>query len=288
MAQQEKVPVRECVGAALRFVRENWRSIAAVAAIFSGVMTVLALFSGLTPALAAPISAVSTLVSAFAYAAFTSACLNGFAGLRQRLVADGGRVWGAMAVVGFFLIIVLVVLGIPGVIVFSLLVAPRYGTDIQQASGDETAMMSLMQRVFTENPGMILAFVLFYGMIWMGLTSRLYLSAPASVDAKRILTFETWPWTKGNMWRIIGARAMLLLPAYMLAAGLSYLFAAAIGLNAGDPSSIAAFAQDSLLLYVLFTFVSGFLQFGIYSSLEAGLSAYLYRGLKPATAAPLV
>jgi hypothetical protein len=283
-----KVPVRESVGAALRFVRENWRPIATISAISAAVSTLLAVTGVFAGALALPITAVSSFVGAATYAAFTSGCLSGFSGLQQRLLGDGVRVWTAMAVVAFFLLIVCVVLGIPGVIVFAILIGPRYGAELAQVSGDQAATMTLMQRILAENPGMLLAFLVFYGLIWFALTSRLYLSAPASVDAKRILTFETWSWTRGNMWRIVGARLMLLLPAYVIAAGLSFLLAGAIGLNVNDPASVQAYASAQTPLYAAYMLVSGFLQLGLYSALEAGLSTYLYRGLKPQAAAPTV
>ena len=139
-----------------------------------------------------------------------------------------------------------------------------------------------MERIASENPLMLLGFCLFYGLVWLALTSRLFLAAPASVDNKRILTFETWAWTKGNLLRIIGARIILLLPAYVLVSALSYILALALGVNMMDPTSIASFAERNAMLYGLLAFVSGFVQIGLYRSLEAGLSAYLYRGLKPA------
>lgn len=280
-----KVPVRESVGAALRFVRENWRPLAVISAISAVIATVLAVLSNAVGPLSLLVTIAASFVSAATYAAFTTGCLSGFAGVRQRLVGDGVRVWSAMAVVAFFLFIVMIVLGIPGVIVFAILIGPRYGAELQQVSGDQAATAALMGRILTENPGMILAFLIFYGVLWLALTSRLYLSAPASVDANRVLTFETWSWTRGNMWRIVGARLMLLFPAYVLVTGVSVLFANAIGLNITDPAAALAFAHANTPLYAVYLLISGFLQLALFSALEAGLSAYLYRGLKPTTTA---
>ncbi|MDX2275394.1 MAG: hypothetical protein NW206_08065 [Hyphomonadaceae bacterium] len=283
-----KVPVRESVGAALRFVRENWRPILTISAVSAVVSTVLAVLSNAAGPLSLLITIASTFVVSVTYGAFTSSCLTGFAGVQQRLISDGLRVWGAMAIVGFFLFIVMIVLAIPGVIVFAVMIGPTYGAELQQVSGDEAATTALMGRIVTENPGMILAFLLFYGLLWFALTSRLYLSAPASVEAKRILTFETWSWTRGNMWRIFGARLMLLLPAYVLVTGVSLLLASAIGLNITDPMAAQAFAQANTPLYAIYLLCSGLLQLVLYTALEAGLSTYLYRGLKPATPPPPV
>ncbi len=274
--------MRESVGAALRFLRENAVAVAIAAGIGAGLMALFAMLAAKAPAVGILIGVASSLVSAFVYAALTGAALNGVGGAAQRLFADGGRVWTSMAVIGFFLLIVFIVLLIPGFIVLAVFLAPRYGTELQAVSGDEAGSVALMERIATENPLMLLGFALFYGLLWLALTSRLFLAAPASIDNKRILTFETWAWTKGNMLRIIGARVMLLLPAYILVSALSYILALALGVNMMDPANVAAFAQRSSGLYALLAFVSGFVQIGLYRALEAGLSAYLYRGLKPA------
>lgn len=285
MAQDGKVPVREVVGAALGFLRENAVVVAVAAGIGAGVMALLAMLAANAPAVGILIGVASSLVSAFVYAALTGAALYGAGGVAQRLFADGGRVWASMVVIGFFLLIVFIVLLIPGFILLAVFLAPRYGTELQAVSGDEAGSVALMERIATENPLMLLGFALFYGLLWLALTSRLFLAAPASIDNKRILTFETWAWTKGNMMRIIGARIMLLLPAYILVSALSYILAMALGVNMMDPANVAAFAQRNSVLYALLAFVSGFVQIGLYRALEAGLSAYLYRGLKPASAA---
>lgn len=283
-----KVPVRENVGAALRFVRENWRPIAIVSAISSAALTILAAMSDVSPMLGLPVWLISTFVNALTSAVFIGACLSGFTGWRQRIRGDGLRVWGAIAVVGFFLFIVAIVLGLPGLVVFLVLMWPRYGVELQGAGNDQAAMATVLERIVSENSGVVLCFMIFYALVWLALTSRLYAAAPASVDARRILTFETWSWTRGNMWRVMGARLMLLTPAYILTAGVSYLIAGAMGFRVNDPASAEAFAHQARPLYLIFLFVSGFLQLGLYSALEAGLSTYLYRGLKPQTPAPSV
>ncbi|MGE0595228.1 MAG: hypothetical protein AB7P07_02605 [Hyphomonadaceae bacterium] len=284
MADAGRVPVKESVGAALQFLRADLRTSATLAIVGGLLLTLTGVAATLSPALSMPLSLASTFVSAVIYAAFIGSALG--AGGSQRWLPDGGRVWAAMAVVAFFLLIVFVVLGIPGVIIFAGMIAPRYGAELEQVSGDEAATLALMQRILTENPGVVLGFCLVYGAIWLMLTSRLYLSAPASVDQRRILTFETWSWTKGSMLRITVARLMLLAPAYVLVAAVSYILAAALGVDVLDPTSLVSLAQNNLPGFVAFSFLSASLQIFVYRSLEAGLSAYLYQGLKPADSAP--
>lgn len=281
MAETGQVPVQESVGAALRMLRENLAFAAAVAAAGAGIATALAVVSLYVPVLSLPVSLLTGFAEAAIFAAFIGVALTGVGALSGNWLADAGRVWAAMVVVGFFLCIVFVVLSLPGFIVLGAVLAPRYGADLQNVSGDQAATVALAERMVTENPGVFLAFGAFYALIWLALTSRLYLAAPASVDAKRILTFETWPWTKGNMLRIMGARLMLLGPAYVLVSALSYIAALSLGVNMFDAASLVTFAQTNTPMFAAFSFVTTALQIFVYRSLEAGLSSYLYRGLKP-------
>jgi hypothetical protein len=280
------VPIRESVGAALRFARDNLRFIVILSALGAAATT---LVSGLglivtQPRLLAGVA--STLIQAFTYAAFISAALLSAAAVRARWASDGGRVFAAMVVIGFFLFILMFVVTIP--VLIALFVGPLapYVADLQNAGSDQARVLSIMTRFAEENPGVLLAVTLFYCVLWLLVTSRLYLAAPATVDQERILTFETWSWTKGAMLRIAGARLLLLLPANILAGALGHLAGRLVGLDSFDPATVVAAATSNQAGYLAYIFVAGFISFALYSSLEAGLSSYLYRGLKPAQAAP--
>jgi hypothetical protein len=158
-----------------------------------------------------------------------------------------------------------------------------YLEDLQAAGSDNVAVMAVMVQFAERNPLPLLLVMLFLGGIWILLTSRFYLAAPASVDQQRILTFETWPWTKGAMLRITGARLLLLIPANLFVGAISHLLGRVIGINTLDPATVQAAATSNPAGYLAFVFVSGVLTFALYSALEAGLSTYLYRGLKPAS-----
>jgi hypothetical protein len=141
--------------------------------------------------------------------------------------------------------------------------------------------MKVMVRFVEEQPGAIALTLLFFGAVWMYLTSRLYLAAPATAEQGRVLTFETWKWTKGATLRIIAARLMLLAPAYVLVTALAYVVGGLFGIDAFDPASLAAAAQGNVVLFLIYVALRAFATLALYSSLEAGLSSYLYRGLKP-------
>jgi len=273
-----QVSVRDCVGAALRFVRERWQLIL-IASVAGAAATALLAALGLTsPAVALLCDVAVWMVQAFVYAALTKAAL----GSKERLVAgEGLRLFGAMMVIGFFLFIVFFVLIIPGAIV--LIVGPMSGylPEMQRAGQDQAAMMQVMTRFAQENPAPLLAFFAFYGILWFLLSSRLYLAAPATVDAKRVLTFETWRWTRGHTLKIAGARLLLLLPAFILMAALAYLIARALGI---DPNAVSS-ARSSGLAFTTYIAFDRIVFFAAYLALEAGLSIALYRALKPAEGA---
>lgn len=281
-----QVPVRESVGAALRFVRENIQFVAAAAAIGALVSTGLAAIAVLSPQLGLVGSAISPIVQSFVYAALLGAVLFGAAAVTGRVGRDGWRVFGAMAVVGFFMFLVTFVISIPVFIVLLLGPMAPYSAALEAAGGDEAAVLEVMARFAQEQPMALLLTFLFYAILWFALTSRLYLAAPASAEQGRILTFETWSWTKGQTLRITAARLMLLAPAYVLVSALSLLIGRAVGIDILNPMTAAEVAQANSLLYLGFVFVSGLINLALYTALEAGLSSYLYRGLKPADTPP--
>jgi hypothetical protein len=210
---QGAVPIRESVGAALRFARDNVRFILIAAAAFSGASVLVTSVSLLVPQVGILSMVASGIIQAFCYAVLIGAALFGAQALGGRWRSDGWRVWAAMVVIGFFLAIVMFVLTIPVSIVLAAGPLTPYVADLQHAGSDQDAVMRVMTRFIEDNPTAILLVGLFYAVVWFFLTSRLYLAAPASIDAGRILTFETWKWTKGSMLRITAARLLLLAPA---------------------------------------------------------------------------
>ncbi len=278
------VPVRESVGAALRFVRENVRFIVSVALIYAIVSTLIAGLTLSVPQLGVLTMVANGVVQAFCYGALTAGALFGVDTVRSRWHRDGWRVWSSMVVVGFFMTIVMFVITIP--VTIALVAGPlgSYAPELQAAGSDQDAVMRIMVRFVEENPMAILVTALFFFVVWLLLTSRLYLAAPASVEAGRILTFETWKWTRGATLRITWARFMLLVPAYALMFALTALFGRIFGFNVLDGASMQAAVAANPIGVVIFEFITSFIVLALYSPLEAGLSAYLYKGLKPADA----
>lgn len=281
MAETGKVPINDSVGAALRFVRGNIRFIALASLIGAGAGTALSMLSLAVPTLSLVALIGSGLVQALVYAAFVGAALHGAAEARSRAWSDGVRVWAAMAVIAFFFFIVFVVISIPVIIVLAAGPMAAYVPDLQAAGDDQAAVLAIMMRFMEANAGTLLLVALFYGVIWLLLTSRLYAAAPATVDARRVLAFDTWRLTKGAMLRICAARVMLLVPAYILVSALSILAGRLVGINTMDLASVAQAAEFNAPAVLAYSFATSFMTLAAYLSLEAGLSANLYKGLKP-------
>lgn len=287
MTDGVRVPVRECVGAAMRFVVDNARFVVAAAAVAAGVITLLAGAALAIAPLGLVTGPLSTVVRAFFYAVLLGAALYGIAGARGRLVGDGWRVWAAMAVIAFFMFIVMFVLSIPGMLVLFAGPLRAYQGALQSAGQDQAAVLEVMTRFAQEQPLAVMLFFLFYLAVWLLLTSCLYVAAPASVDNRRVLTFETWRWTRGNVLAITWARLMLLAPAFVLVSALDYVVARLAGVELLDPMAATAVAQSNPVMFLLYAFATSFITLAVYTPLEAGLSTALYRGLKPAeTPAP--
>lgn len=279
---QSRLSIRASVGEAFAAVRENLGFVVSLAALGTGLVVGLSALNAAVPALGLIGSLASTIVQAVLYAALLGAALYGARGIGGRIVGDGARVWVAMAIIGVLMTLVMFVITIP--VIIALVVGPMapYAADLQAAGSDQTAVMSVMMRFVEENPVALLVTALFYCAVWYLLTSKLYLAAPASVDRSRILTFETWNWTKGALFRIIGARLLLLLPAYVLVFAINYLVGMPLGIDPTDPQTMVALQAQNLPGFLLYVAVGGFVSLLVYTALEAALSTAMYRRLQPA------
>ncbi|HVY86679.1 MAG TPA: hypothetical protein VG943_16215 [Caulobacterales bacterium] len=268
------------MAAAARNAAQHWRT-AAVAGFAGAVFSSLLSLLSVVATSAAPVwTLLSIVVSAFVYAALIGGALQGPSGLSQRVATEGWRMLGAMAVVGFFLFIVFVVAIVADAFILAF-AAADYLPQLQAAGEDPTRVFEVMTRFAQARPGVPIAVFLLNAFVWMALTSRLYLAAPATYEAQRILTFDTWPWTKGNMLRILAARLLLLLPVYLITQALGVGVNLALTPNMLDAEALQAAVRASPALFAVLSVVIEFVQFAVYFALEAALSVQVYRVLRP-------
>jgi hypothetical protein len=268
------VPVFESVGAALAFVRAKWRFVLVVAMATALAQSPFLLFG-------ANLIWVIAVMGAFvaAYAVLTAAALNVRRAGENRVVADTGRLAAAMAIVGLLLIVMSVVI----LFAASIVLTAPYQQELKAAGEDQAAINAIVNRVLTEQQGSMSWITATFAVLVFAVTTRLYLAAPATIDQRRIVVFESWRMTRGNFLRIAGARLLLLAPAFVFVSALQTLVGYALGAPTGDPIALLAFSRSNPVGFAVFYTASIFLQFALYGPLEAGLSSYLYRGLNSST-----
>jgi hypothetical protein len=269
------IPIIRSAAEAVGFLREHWRFALMVAGVgasaqFAVVLTLGSTLFGF---------AAASLVSAGVYASLFGAALYGPGAVRGRLVRDALRLWVTMALLGVFLSIVAFTF-----LLFTMgfLVGP-YAQEIEAAQADEAQMQAILLRAVQERPAAAFGLFALGASAWIALTSRLFLAAPASIEAGRPRVFDTWGWTKGALLRIVAARILLLGPALILWMSVHALLSAAIGLGANNPFDLSAatVAAGNPTAFLALTFCSQILQIGLYMALEAALSVQLYRRLNP-------
>jgi len=198
----------------------------------------------------------------------------------SRLASDSARVGVAMTMLGALCVIVFVMITF---VAMSVLLAP-YGEQVKAAGEDSAAVQAIMERALQSQPEAMSWMSVFAAVLLFALTTRFYLAAPASIDRRRIVLFDSWKMTRGNLLRITGARLLLLGPAFIFVSALQTLVAMAVGAPAGDPAALIGYASANPVGFGGFYTVSIFLQVSVYSALEAGLSASFYRALCIASA----
>ncbi len=280
------VPILESVAAAWRGWRAGlpraWPYAVGGALLLSG-FAFAAQRAGANMGVGFLLDLAAMIVIAGVYAAQLHGPLGVAADARRR-GADALRVLASMGVAAFFMFIVMLVALLPGSIVFGVAIGEEGGALIESVQGDPAATMAAAQQLASQHWPVLALLIGVYTFVWLALTSRLYLAAPASVAEERIRTFETWAWTKGNMLRIMAARVIALAPVWIVLQGLQALAMSALGANPLDPQSFAALIAREPLRYLSVIAPMHALTLLALYGLEAALSAYLYKGLKPQSA----
>jgi len=267
-----KVPIFLSAGEAVRFLREHWRL--ALMAGAAGGLAQGATMLALGPTL--PGLFVLGLIAATVHAFFLRRAIG--VGVPTPLMVDALRVFAAMAAVA----LVLALLGF--VILYGAMVAliAPYAEEAQTVADNQEVMMALLNRAIAAQPHVLYIALAVGALAALLFTSRLYLATPATVDRKRIVLFESWALTKGNMLRVAGARLLTLAPAFVFVGAVQALVGAGLGMNVGDAAALAGQAQAAPAVFAAFYGLAGAFQLAVFGALEEGLAAYLYMGLKPA------
>jgi hypothetical protein len=269
-----KVPVVACTVASWKFLIENWRQFIPAAAI-------IGLVSGIAPAVLSAGGGITVggtyllvLIGNLAGVFLTAAILR--KAVRNEYLAPTGLAFGQdeARLLGVFgsTVLLMVPIALLALIVYTfVLIGNMHLTpeEMEAMAQDPAAMQKAMEDTLKTPAGVTLQLLAVVGLIILFvIIVRLSMINAATIGEKKIVFFQTWSWSKGNVLRITGAILMTALPAQLVA-----LLAANIlgGIASAAPGAIT-------------TAIAGILAstIGAFASIPPTvLGAELYRGLRP-------
>jgi hypothetical protein len=266
-----KVPVIECVVASWRFLFENWRQLLPAALVASAISTLAPLIIAAGGAASFGMIVAATLVTMLADVVLAAAVLrkavrNEFVPpLGVGLGQDEFRLIAVLASFGLLLAPPIVVLAF----IYTAIALGQAGlteSEIEAMASDPDAVNRIMMQAASTPPGALVCVV---GVLLFALLfTRLYLVNAATIGEKRIVFFQTWSWSKGNVLRIFAAIVVTLLPAILISAIVSEILAGLVPASAG----LVAITARVFVASVIGAFLS---------IPPTALGAQLYKGLRP-------
>ncbi|MEM6627923.1 MAG: hypothetical protein AAF719_14595 [Pseudomonadota bacterium] len=274
-----KVPVLESAAEAWRFARDNWmRFLPAMGILALGFAYYQSEITGWTTT---PDWGGLALVGFVYFIASVVAMCAFLRGSTRGEVGDGPGLNFAMDELRYIAVIVglSLVIGIVGFFVmflFSIVfvgMAARSGVDFEAIGNDQAAMTEAFIAVMQSGGGLTIGVLgLLIGCLYLWFSVRMSLFLPATIGEQRMMIFQTWSWTKGNFWPILGAVLLTLVPVALIGGIIVGFIEIAI---VGDEPYRAS-ALTRFLAYLPNGALTAFT-----SLLWAGLVGRLYQGLRP-------
>jgi len=283
-----KVPVTECFTLAWRFLRDNLQLLlpaAGLTAALSQVGVVLVLL--LRPADSAQQSmlAMSTwdviamLPSMIASLLFVAVVLR--KAIRNEFLAPTGLAFGAdeLRLLGVATALMCLLLPIGGLFFFVMtgVVLSRLASSPEQLTilmNDPEALGAALEAAL--GPTGVLAFVLFSLLtlaVFLFISVKLTMVNAATIGERRMVIFQTWAWSRGNVWRILGAIILTALPVFFLD---NILEAVRLVILQALPGVVTLLVVNVAVAFLL----------AIAGVPSIALGAILYQGLRPKDFAP--
>lgn len=282
-----KVPVFACVRDAWRFLIENWRLFAPAAAIVAVVSQIGPAFATLTtpsdPAQQTVMQSmlgdfIVVLPSMIAGLVYTAAILR--KAVRDEFIGRVGLAFGAdeVRLLGAAVAMACLFVPIVGlvVVVLSITVFSRIATSeaaLEAILADPEAMNDAIVAALGEGGATALSlFIIVMFVIFLVLAARFYMINAATIGERRVVIFQTWSWSSGNVARLLAAMVLTVLPVMMIdsivgSVGVSVLMALPEG---------AQNVLPVLIVRTLVTFVGAMTTIPV-----VVLGAIFYRGLRP-------
>lgn len=280
-----KVPVIACVRQAWEFLLENFRLFlpaAAIVAVVAQVGPLLAAFSPPQPGqsqtvmqtllgdflINLPSMIVSLLYSA---AILRKAVRNEYTGtFGLSFGADEVRLLGvAAAMACLFVPLISLVVIVLAVTVFSKLATSQQALEALLA--DPEAMNDAIIAAVGEGGAAALSlFIMFMFALFIVLAARLYMVNAATIGERRMVIFQTWSWTSGNVFRVLAAMILTILPVMLIDSIVSSFAVTLLGATGQGDVTLWLLARTAI------TFVGALTTIPV-----VALGAIFYKGLRP-------
>ncbi|MEQ1781058.1 MAG: hypothetical protein ABMA14_06855 [Hyphomonadaceae bacterium] len=283
-----QIPVLDCVRSAWQFLLRNGRRLAPAALIVALVAEIGPIIGGLSGAAdAESASALSANLGSFiamlpgvlASLALTAAVLR--LAIRDEFIGATGLTLGAdeVRLLGVLagLMCIIIPFGSLVFLVVSVVVIPRLASspeELQRLLDDPDAMSTALENSLGPAGSAAFLFFMFAAIgIVIYVATRLFMMNAATIGERRVVMFQTWKWSRGNVLRMLGALLLTWLPASLIDT-MIYSLAATVFSGVASPGNAALTIP---IFHIITTFVTAMLSI---PSIVVG--AILYKGLRPA------
>jgi hypothetical protein len=283
-----QVPVIECVRGAWQFLLHNWRRFLPAAIIVALIAEIGPTIALLT---ASPTEQTATAMSAnlgqilmmapaaLASLLFAAAVLR--LAVRDEFIGATGLAFGAdeVRLLGVLagLLCIIVPFGTLVYLIVSIGVLSRLAAnpaELQRLMDDPEALSSALETALgPAGSATFLIFIFAVLGVVIYVSTRLFLINAATIGERKVVMFQTWKWSRGNVFRIFAAIALTWLPS-------SLIDSVFYGVGVSILGSVVN-EQNAIITIPVFRVVTTFVT-ALVTIPTIVLGAVFYKGLRPA------
>lgn len=266
MSANGRVPVIECIQASVQFWRATVNEALGPAVLPAAAAVVFAV--GAASGLPAMLLGFAGLL--IAQSMYTAALLRRALGMDTKLRLQLGDDERRLIVANLGVGAIAFVIAFAGAVTVGVVVFVIDGSAIMAAQEAGGADVSITDEDMSPAGAAAVTFGMLAVMAALLYTMvRLALFAPATIAERRIVVWEAWPWTRGNAWGVFASVFLLVVSVLLITTMIEALISPVFG---------------SLILVL--KFAMAWINAVLAGVLVQGLTAYLYRGLRPGGPAP--
>lgn len=278
-----RAPIIESVLEGFTFVARDWRAILPVALIAAVTVGAMSVWLQMLQAQQNVVMQMAvTVLSAIVQAVFLAALLRralsqGQAPLALAAGRDEANLMGVTLSLGFLYMIVFIF----GLLVImmslgALLAGSNLNADALKSLPPEEAGKQFLAALGSDGTLVLLVLGTAFLALVLWISARLILSYPATVAEGRMFVFSTWNWTKSNGLRLMACLLLVSVGGLLLSMLAVAPFTVIVEMVFGKGAQLVAGAPAQWVIAILTAFFSTMFSLAPY----AGLTAYLYRGLR--------